>query len=312
MDNAIVKTAGMKLAKTFGQTGLKLRKHSPEIMVVGGIIGGVTAAVMACVATTKTRDIIEDAKGDLDVIHDNADSDKEYTDSEIRKDTALVYAKMSLRIAKLYAPSIAVGALSVASILGSTKILNNRNIALAAAYTAVDNGFKSYRDNVIERFGEAVDKELEYGIKSKKVTETFIDEETGKKKKVKSEIKYISPGHKYSPYARVFDETCVEWKDDANYNHTFLNTQQNYANDLLRAQGYLFLSDVYKMLGFKETPESRVLGWIYDPENNTDNDNYISFGIYDVHSEEKRDFINGYEKCIILDFNVDGPILNLI
>ena len=92
----------------------------------------------------------------------------------------------------------------------------------------------------------------------------------------------------------------------------FLTNQQSHANDLLRANGYLFLNDVYEMLGFQKTRAGQQVGWIYDPDNNSESDNYVDFGIYDVHKKGSREFVNGYESAIILDFNVDGPIMNKV
>jgi hypothetical protein len=39
-------------------------------------------------------------------------------------------------------------------------------------------------------------------------------------------------------------------------------------------------------------------------------DNYINFGIFDGTTEVLRDFVNGLEGAILLDFNVDGVIYN--
>ena len=92
-------------------------------------------------------------------------------------------------------------------------------------------------------------------------------------------------------------------------NLSFLKCQQKYANDLLVAHGYLFLNQVYEMLGIPKTKAGQVVGWIYDKKN-PQHDNYVDFGIYDLHNERKRDFVNGYERSILLDFNVDGDILS--
>ena len=91
----------------------------------------------------------------------------------------------------------------------------------------------------------------------------------------------------------------------------FLQQQQNYLNDKLKRQGYLFLNDAYKALGFDVTKAGQVVGWIYD-ENHPIGDNYVDFGIFNINSEAARRFVNGLEKCIWLDFNVDGDILDLI
>lgn len=113
----------------------------------------------------------------------------------------------------------------------------------------------------------------------------------------------------YSPYARIFDETCSGWTKDAEFNLMFLLQVQNYANEKLKARGYLFLNEVLDMLGLPRSKAGQIVGWIYK-ENNTDGDNYVDFGIY--KTEKNANFVNGYENCILLDFNVDGPIIDKI
>ena len=176
------------LNRKFGRVGFKIQKHSPEILVIAGVVGTVTSAIMACKATTKLDDILSESKDSIDSIHDAMEHPDElpeiYTKEDGKKDLAIVYTQTALKLTKLYAPSVILGGLSITAILTSNKILRRRNVALAAAYTAVDTGFKNYRHNVIERFGEDLDKELKYNIKAKTVEETITDD-NGKKKKVK-------------------------------------------------------------------------------------------------------------------------------
>ena len=191
----------------------------------------------------------------------------------------------------------------------SHNILRKRNVALAAAYTAVDKGFKEYRERVIERFGKEVDRELKYNIKAKEIEETVTDEK-GNEKKVKTTIEVADPNLP-SPYSKFFDEACPEWHKNPEYNLMFLRGQQRWANDVLMGRGYLFLNEVYQALGIPETEAGQVVGWIYDPDNpDHKGDNYVDFNIYDLHREKSRDFVNGYERSILLDFNVDGEILH--
>ena len=71
--------------------------------------------------------------------------------------------------------------------------------------------------------------------------------------------------------------------------------------------------DVYDMLGIPRTKAGQIVGWLYRPEDpNYKGDNHVDFGIYDYTKEINRDFVNGYERTILLDFNVDGPIYDLI
>lgn len=298
------------VSRTFHKVGFTLKKHSPEILVGIGVVGTVASAVLACRATLKVNDVIEESKTNIDKIHTATEkgvteAGLPYHAEDSKKDLTIVYAQTGFKFVKLYAPSVLLGAASLGCILTSHNIIRKRNIALAAAYTAVDTGFKEYRGRVIERFGKDLDKELRYNIKAKEIEEVIVDE-NGKEKTVKKTIEVANP-NTYSDYARCFDETCAGWERNAEHNLFFLRQQQNYANELLKTQRYLFLNDVYKMLGIPVTQAGQAVGWLYDEEC-PNGDNYVDFGIYDLYDEKKRNFVNGYEKSIWLDFNVDGPI----
>ena len=304
------------LTRTFYRVGFQVKKHSPELLVGAGIIGGVASAVMACKATTKVSEILEETKVKVDQVHEvlaNEDiSPEDYSEEDSKKDLAIIYVQTGVKFVKLYGPAIALGGLSIASILTGHNVLRKRNIALAAAYTMVDKGFKEYRGRVVERFGEALDRELKYNIKAEEVKEVVVDEETGKKKTVKKTIEVADP-NEYSDYARFYDDGCTGWDDDPELNLYFLKRQQDWANELLQSRGYLFLNEVYDMLGMYRSKAGQIVGWIYDPKNpEHKGDNYVDFGIYDIHRPRNRDFVNGIEKVILLDFNVDGNILDLI
>ena len=301
------------LTRTLGKTGLKLKKYSPEILVVTGIVGVVVSAVMACKATTKASEIVEDMNEKMDTIHEVSETatSEEYSEEDLKKDTAIVYVQTGVKFLKLYGPSLALGALSVGCILASTHILKTRNLALSAAYSAIDKCFKNYRGRLMERFGKDIDLELMYNIKAKTIEENVLDE-NGEVYTVEKTVEVVNPND-HSVYAKCFDESCAGWSKDPEFNLMFIRRQQDYANEVLTKRGYIFLNEVYKMLGFQATKAGQIVGWFYDPENPDHiGDNYVDFGIYDVHKEKNRDFVNGYERCIWLDFNVDGNILDLI
>lgn len=301
-----------KAASFVKKTGFQLRQYSPEILVVAGVIGTVVSAVMACKATTKVNDILEQHKEDVEKIHTVAKDEKyadEYTESDMKKDLTIVYAQTALNFAKLYGPAVLLGGLSITGILTSNNILRKRNIAIATAYAALDKSFKGYRERLTERYGETVDRELKYGIKAQKIEETVVDE-NGKTKKTKTIVPVVE-NEKNSVYARFFDETNPNWEKNPDYNLMFLRAQENYANQRLRADGYLFLNDVYESLGIPKCSIGQVVGWIYDPEDQNA-DCHVSFGIYDLYRAVTRDFVNGFEPAILLDFNVDGVMWDKI
>lgn len=299
--------------RALNKAALKLRKHSPEILVAAGIVGTVTSTVMACKATTKIDTVLKESKDHIDVtkkyVEETGFSEK-YTEQDYKKDLTIMYTQRGLQLAKLYAPAVILGTVSITAILAGHNILSKRNVALAAAYATVDKGFKEYRGRVIERFGKELDKELKYNIKSKEVEEVKVNEETGKEEIVKKSVNVADP-NVYSDYARFFDDGCTGWTKDPEYNLMFLKDQQRYANDRLKTKGSLFLNEVYDMLGIPRTKAGACVGWVYD-EKHPNGDNFVDFGIYDLYNEKARDFVNGYERTILLDFNVDGNILDLI
>lgn len=300
------------LTRTFNRTGLKLKKHSPEILLAAGVVGVVASGVMACKATLKVEEIIDDAKHKIDTIHEvSADPTmaEKYSEEDSKKDLAIVYTQTAVKLVKLYGPSVALAGVSLGCMIGSNRILNKRNVALAAAYATVDKGFKEYRGRVIERFGKELDKELKYGIKAKEIEEVSVDEK-GKEVSTKSTVEVMDP-NSYSPYSIIFDDGNTGWDPDPELTKYFLIQQQNWANERLKAKGHLFLNEVYDMLGAKRTKAGAQVGWVYD-EKNPVGDNYVDFGIFDIYNPKSRDFVNGYEKVIVLDFNVDGVILDLI
>ena len=278
--------------------------------MIAGVGGTIVTTVMACKATTKIDEVLAENKEQIaktkNYVEETGFSDK-YTEKDYQKDLTVMYTQRGLKLFKLYAPAIAVGTISITAILAGHNVLKKRNVALAAAYEVVNKNFKDYRGRVIDRFGNELDRELRYNIRKEEVEKTVIDEKTGKERTVKeiTEIADIDPS---SEYAKFFDESCPGWTKDPEYNLMFLRNQQQYANDLLESRGYLFLNEVYEMLGIQRTRQGQVIGWIYD-KNVIDK---VNFGIYNIANPANRRFVNGYERSILLDFNVDGDILNAI
>lgn len=289
--------------------GFKVKKHSPEILVVAGVVGVGATVVMACKATLKLDEVIAEPREDLDKVHKYIEEkgfSEKYTEEDSKKDIAQCYVRGGVEVVKLYAPSVALGVVSITAILASHHILRKRNIALGAAYAAIDKGFKEYRGRVIERFGKEIDHELRYNIKAKEFDEVITTED-GSEVVTKETVK-VAGIDDTSEYARFYDDGCLGWTKDPEFNLKFLRLQQSKANDMLKARGFVFLNDVYEMLGIPKSKAGYVVGWIYN-EKHPIGDNYIDFGIYDINREKNRDFVNGYERTILLDFNVDGNII---
>ena len=304
------------LSRSFHKIGFKFKKHSPEILAVTGVIGIVTSAVMACKASTKVNDIVNEAKETVDKIHQSVgkglhtSDGEEYTEEVAKKDLTIVYAQTGLKFVKLYGPSVALGIASIVCMLGSNHILRKRNLALAAALTNVATSFKEYRGRLVDRFGKDADRELRFGIKAKEVEETVVDKD-GNETTVTKTVEVVDPNTAHSLYSIVFCEGNTGWTRNAELNKVFLIQQQNWANDKLKMNGVLTLNEVYDMVGAPRTAYGQIAGWVWT-EDGTIGDNFVDFGLFDVNNEKACDFINGREKSIILDFNCIGNILDYI
>jgi len=300
------------LTKMTGRTGLAVKAASPEILLAVGIAGAVTSTILACKATLKVETIVARHKDTTEKIHQTWERVKEgeialdeYSEQDKQKDLVLTYVQTAGGFIKLYGPAVSLGVVSFACIIGGHRIMKARNVALMAAYQAIEKGFAAYRNRVIEEFGEEKDYMFKHGLRSETVIEEEIDEK-GKVKKVKKE-KLVTDPNGLSIYAKFFDESSKEWQKNPEYNLMFLKAQQYQWNNMLQAKGHVFLNEVYESLGLPSTQAGAICGWMIGEGR----DNFIDFGLFDGDRPKVRDFVNGYERSILLDFNVDGVIWNL-
>lgn len=304
----LVTKAGQILVKT----KLGIKKHSPEILVVAGIGTGIVAAIIACKQTIKANDIVAEARKNLQNIEDAkelaANNEVEYTEENEQADRVIIGKQVTVGMVKTYALPVGLGILSITCILAGHHILKKRNVALAAAYSALSTDFMNYRKRVANKYGKDVDFMLKNGLEKQIVANKVIDPETGEVKETKEEA-LTYEGSKLSQYARVFDEVgSTQWTPSADHNRAFLLMEQNYFNERIRTRGYIFLNEVYERLGFRPTKAGSVVGWVYQ---NADYEG-IDFGIFTAHTQKAAEFLEGTEPSIILDFNVQGDILSLV
>lgn len=285
------------VGRTIARNTLLARRNSPGALLGVGIIGMVGSTVLACRATLKMDAVLDTTKSDLSVARTLQHDD--YSETDRQKDISLIYLQTSVKVVKLYGPAIVLGGVSIAALTKSHNILTRRNAALTAAYAALDKGFNEYRARVVEKYGEEQDRDFRYGTEQ-------VEIGTGKKKKLVTRVGSGDP----SIYARFFDNGSISWSKEPEYNLLFLKCQQNYANDLLNSRGHVFLNEVYDMVGVPRSKAGAVVGWILTPNGHTDN--FVSFGIFDGKTDIARDFVNGREGAILMDFNVDGVIYDKI
>lgn len=305
-----------KSIKQVSKVKILCKKHAPEILLVTGTVVVIGSAVHACKQTLKAHDILEKANSDLNDVEKAiaVSNPEDYTRKDARNDRMKVYGRTFIELAKCYGPAVIGGIIGFGMIFGGHKILRGRNLALTAAYSGLLAQYKEYRKKVIDKIGEDEEFKLRSGVEDR--TASIIDEDGNKIEDAK--VKYIpDDGSTHSIYARIFDESNPNWSRNPGSNLIFLRSVQEFANQKLRAEGYLFLNEVYQALGMPRTSEGQIVGWVWDPREEIDGhegDNYVDFGIYNELYKDaaKRDFLNAAEPCVWLDFNVDGVIYDLM
>lgn len=285
----------LPINKDMALTLLKVQKNSPTLLFGAGVVGVVTTVVLASKATLQLNDIVEDTSVLITKINDL--EHKDYSPEDKVKDKAIAYTQSGLKIAKLYAPAFAVGVVSIGCLTGSHQILTRRNVALSAAYAGAEKALRDYRGRVIESIGEEKESKIWQPVE-------MVDTIGEDGKKTKAPVLTAKGG---SPYKVLFGEHNPNWNDTDEYNKIFIQAQQNYANDLLRARGYVFLNDVHEMLGLERTKAGQIVGWVL----NGSGDNFIDFGVF-ADSYQGMRFVSGDERSIWLDFNVDGNVLDIL
>lgn len=295
--------------RTAARTGLMLKKHSPEILTVSGIVLGVAATVHAAMASRNVNDIqavhqhnIEAIQANREIVVKHPDEGLEYTENEAASDTKVVYYQTFAAYAKLYAPTVILTGLSIACILSAHHILDSRYTAAAAAFSAVSSKFKDYRGRVVEAYGEAKDREFMNGIRT--ITETNAKGKVVKEEKVRDKDVVLSDTE------RFFDEFSPLWDSyNPEMNVAQLRTVIQRANDELDIRGHLFLNEVYDMLGIPRTKAGSIMGWVRD-DNSTEN--FVDFGVFNG-TEDPWDFENDCpwdgHNGILLHFNVDDDFI---
>lgn len=290
------------LTKALKRFGRGIKRNSSEIMLITGAVGTVAATVTAVIQTRKLDSALDDARDEILYAEEKLEEEV-ITSDEAKRIVRTARIHEGLAVAKLYAGPVILEGLGLGLIFASHAKLKKENTALSAALATVSGAFLRYRERVRERYGEEAEREIKYGIKHAEV-ETEETDEKGRTKKVKKDVAYIDnlPGD----YSRFFDGSSRRFDfTDNQFNISYLNSRQNYWNDMLKINGYVTLNEVYRDLDIPVIPDGIVLGWMYskDPEKQIGKP-YIDFGIWNVNRAKNRDFINGYEEAILLDFDV--------
>ena len=311
-----------KLTRFAGKLLLKGKKASPEICIVVGVLAGGAAIVTTGIATWNGKEKFQEdvrivkanTKKGYDKLKEENPNLPVMTENDRKKCLMRANFEFGKDILKFYWKPVVLAVTSTGLIWGGARTLRKELTAMTISYATLMDTMKKYRERVIADVGAEKDQEYMYGVD---VTEA-IDAETGE---VTQKIVKKSPC--LSQYARWFNEGKYDsqtgqwlirnyaWNKSPDVNFATLKSAQIQANARLKANGFLFLNDVYKILGLPMSVEGQIVGW----DMCGDGDHYVDFGVFPEGGHQlpvNRRFCNGEVPDALLEFNVDGPILGAL
>ena len=293
----------MGLSKLAGDILLTTKKYSPEIKFVIGVVSLGAALYTTHKAALKSQEIVEKRKKGLDsvaeakqMVKDGEIEPEEYTEADVKSDIRKVNVDYVIDLGKNYAlPALFTG-IAVGCFAGAVCDYKNLFLGMGAAYNALTIKYNDEMKFFKEQLGEEKFNEMKEGFKTeqiKKAQSTGLTDPADKQ----------TARSKCNPYSRFFDELNGAWRDDPEYNKMWLLGKENMLEERLHRNGHLFLNDAYEELGYPPTDAGRIMGWISKNPDGTLN--HVDFGIFNVHDEASRWFVNGLEPIFLIDFNVD-------
>jgi hypothetical protein len=231
--------------------------HSPQILTGIAVAGTVATAVLTGKATIKALRLTETRQRELDL------SGSAHV-IDFKETVANTW--------KCYVPPVAVGVVTISSILLVNQIGTRRAAAVAAAYAVSEKAYSEYKEKVVEKLGENKEQAVRDDIAQDRVRNNPVTE---------NQI-IVSGGGKvlcYEPYTgRYFMsdmETLKKAQNDLNY-----QVLNNY---------YASLSDFYDLIGLDRTKISDDMGW--------NSDKLLELSFSTVLSDDDR-------PCMVMDYQV--------
>ena len=204
------------------------QKHNTTILTGFGMVGMLSAGVMAVRATPKALMLIEDRKCDLEV--------EKLTKRETVK-----------TVWRCYLAPVLTATVSATCLLGANKSNVRKNAALTAGYALSETASKEYQAKVLETIGEKKERGIRDAIAKDHVENIPVS---------KSEVIITKKGDTLS-----FDVISGRYFKS---NIDCMKAIENEMNERLLNEGYVSLNDLYYELGLSELPMGSELGWRYD------------------------------------------------
>lgn len=260
-----------KISEVIGKAGVMITKHAPVIFTVVGVAGVGATAVLSYKAKDKVEDIVDKIEKSTSeterieqLIEEINNPVERLTDEEHYNlnDTLTMlqasheeYTRMDIvrDVAGAVALPVATGVLSVAAIVLSYTIQNNRIGSLAAALATSATEQALFKSKYKEKHGE---EEYNKFVSTHREDVEF----TNKKGEVKTKTVDIRDDMA-SMNQFWYDQSEHYVSDDHDYNVTFINTRLSEIDLSLFTRGTISLNSVLQALGFQPTKAGAAVGW---------------------------------------------------
>lgn len=195
-----------------------LKKNGGTILAIGASVGVVLTAIETGKASIKAERLIE-----------MNSAEPAYTAKEKVQDCW-----------KFYLPAVALGAGTIACILGSNALNKKQIASLTAGYMALGKAYQEYRRQVAEHVGAKQEQEIWKNAHAD--DDDFV--------KMKSEEKLLCYEPISKRYFRATEAALLE---------AFYSLNRDFA-----LNGYASMNDLYNYLGLDYIPEGDLKGWCAD------------------------------------------------
>ena len=226
------------IQKLLHKSGLYIKKYSPITLSCVASVGVVVTAVVAVKDTPKA------------VVKIHADSRKNHDGDPY------AYTKREAVASawKCYIPAVAIGASTIACIMGANALNRRQQAALTSAYALVQNSYKEYKDKLKELYGEEAHNAIVDSIVSEKCKDVSISSAEGWFNSTLDFGEGTEPEVVrtfYDSFSQRYFETTIEKVIQAEY----------HLNRHLIIAGRISLNDFYEFLGIEKTDFGDTVGW---------------------------------------------------
>lgn len=226
------------IQKLLHNQGLYFRKYSPVALSCAASMGVVVTAVAAVKATPKALNLIR------------ADSRRNYDG-----DPCAYTKKEAVASAwKCYIPAVALGASTIACIMGANALNRRQQAVLTSAYALLNNSYKEYKEKLKELYGEEAHNAIIDSIVSEKCKDANISAPVGWYKSTldfgegtEAEITRTF----YDSFSQRYFETTISKVIEAEY----------HLNRNFMFKGVIPLNEFYEFLGLEKTELGEMVGW---------------------------------------------------